>query len=115
MLEHRYPKARERAPDGGGPAPAGYPKHEAFFPTVPAGTAFSEVARFTGRPDRIRIRGGAIDTDVQLVERGRSASTTIRVAINEILELAPGQERVLARDPAGAGGQALEILGLWSK
>lgn len=114
MVDRGYPQARP-AP----PAPAGarsfesYEWYEARRPTLAAGTAFVEVARFSGRPDRIEIQSGSSDVEVRLSRRGEAPGDPVRIVSIGAVDFGAGADLVEARDVNGVGGQSVLIMGFY--
>ncbi len=87
---------------------------ESFTATLPAGTAFTAVANFSGTPDSVRLAtlSGAID--FRLAFRGESPMSPIRVDSANPVETGARAQFVEARDPAGAGAQIVVVTGRYS-
>ncbi len=85
--------------------------YESFMFTVPAGTTFVDAGAFSGRPDSIQFQVSAIGTDVRFRNRGEAPGATIRVNVTGTQNIAVAAEVVEIRDPAGAGGQVIVVIG----
>jgi len=92
----------------------GYDWYEEFLFTIPAGTAFVEAGRFSGRPDKIIARCNASSQEIRLRRQGEAPGSTIRLRIAEPLTIPTGAEIVEARDPSGAGAGVIFVTALFS-
>lgn len=102
-----YPKPRDRSrPVGAAPDSPSATYDSGSF-TLPAGTAFSTVARFAGRPDFIGITCTAVGTEARLTDIGENPGPTFDAARFGIVGDLPGRDLLEARDPAGVGGQVV--------
>jgi hypothetical protein len=98
---------------GSGVVPGSFPRYEARTATLAASTAFQEVARFSGRPDRVDLHSSAIGVEFRLRNRGQDQSANLVVRAAGPYETDASFELVEARDPAGAGGQLVTVVGYW--
>jgi hypothetical protein len=109
-----YPPAR---PDvrgyGPGIIPGSFPRQQSKTATLAASTAFQEVVRFSGRPDRIDLHTSAIGVEFQYRNRGSDAVPGPVLRATGSYEADASFEIVEARDPAGAGGQLVTVTGYW--
>lgn len=107
-----YPPERQSAQR---PAPARvaetFDNLEGFRAVLAAGTAFQEVASFSGTADSVHVNtiGGPIDVRVRF--RGEAPGFPIQIPANGQLELRARAQFIEARDPGGGGAQAVIVTG----
>jgi hypothetical protein len=84
---------------------------ESFRAILLATTAFQEVASFSGTADSVHINtiGGPVDVRVRF--RGEAAGGFVQIPANGNIELKARAQFVEARDPGGAGAQAVITTG----
>jgi hypothetical protein len=84
---------------------------ESFTAILTATTSFQEVASFSGTPESVHINtiGGPVDVRVRY--RGEAAGNFVHLPANGQLELKVPAQFIEARDPAGAGAQAVMCTG----
>lgn len=87
---------------------------ESFTATLPAGTAFTAVANFSGTPDSVRLAPRTGPIEFRLAFRGEAPGSPIAVDAANPLETGSRAQFVEARDPAGAGGQIVVVSGRYS-
>lgn len=110
-----YPPERQAAErPAAGRETESFDNVEAFTATLPAGTAFTSIADFSGTPDSVHLLALTGPVDVRLAFRGESPGRSIRIAANVPMETRARAQFVEARDPAGAGGQIVIVTGRWS-
>lgn len=105
-----YPEPRER-PEGA--IAQRFPRMESRHATLAASTLFQEVARFSGRPDRIDLHSSAAAVEFRFRNRGQDSTTGLIVRAAGPYETDASFDLVEARDPAGAGGQLVTAVGYW--
>jgi len=98
---------------GAGLVPGRFPRMESRSATLAASTAFQEVARFSGRPDRIDLHASAAAVEFRFRNRGQDSTTGLVVRAAGAYETDASFELVEARDPAGGGGQLVTAVGYW--
>lgn len=108
-----YPRPACGRDYGPGVVPGSFPRYDARTATLAASTAFQEVARFSGRPDRIDVHASAAGVEFRFRNRGQDQSTNLVVRAAGAYETDASFELVEARDPAGAGGQLVTAVGYW--
>lgn len=109
-----YPPCRcESRGYGPGATSVRFPRYEARTLTLAASTAFQEVARYSGRPDRIDLHSSAAGIEYRLRNRGESQEANLVSRAAGVYETDLSKEIVEARDPAGAGGQLVTAVGFW--
>jgi len=109
-----FPPARPDVRDyGAGNIPGKYPRYDAKTATLAASAVFQEVARFSGRPDRIDLHASAAGVEFRMRNRGQDVSSALVVRTLGPYETDASFELVEARDPAGAGGQLVTVVGYW--
>lgn len=110
-----FPPARPAIRDyGAGLVPGRFPRMESRSATLAASALFQEIARFSGRPDRIDLGSSAVGMEFRFRNRGQDATTGLVVRGVGQYETDASFELVEARDPAGAGGQFVTAVGFWS-
>lgn len=90
-----------------------FPRYQSNTITLAATTAFQEVIRFAGRPDRIDYAASAAGVEVRFRNRGETVTDSIRVPNAAFHDTDLSKEIMEARDPAGAGGQLVTAHGMW--
>jgi len=109
-----FPAPREAARGyGPGAVALRFPRYESRSATLAATTVFAEVARFSGRPDRVDLHSSAAGVEFRLRNRGQADNTGLIVRAAGSYETDASFELVEARDPAGAGGQLVTSVGYW--
>ena len=98
---------------GAGVLPGRFPRVESRSATLAAVATFAEIARFSGRPDRIDLHSSAAGVEFRFRNRGQDATTGLVVRAAGSYETDASFELVEARDPAGAGGQLVTAVGYW--
>jgi len=110
----KFPDARKDIRDyGPGNIPGKYPRLDAKTATLAASAEFQEVARFSGRPDRIDLHASAAGVEFRMRNRGQDVSSALVVRTPGPYETDASFELVEARDPAGTGGQLVTVVGYW--
>lgn len=110
----KFPDAHPGVRDyGAGNIPGKYPRYDAKTATLAASVVFQEVARFSGRPDRIDLHASAAGVEFRMRNRGQDVSSALVVRTLGPYETDASFELVEARDPAGAGGQLVTVVGYW--
>lgn len=110
-----FPRCRCDTRDvGPGLVPGRFPRQQRFTATLGAVTTFAEVARFSGRPDRIDLHSSAAGVEFQYRNRGGDTVPGPVVRAAGAYETDASFDLVDARDPAGAGGQLVTVIGYWS-
>lgn len=109
------PPARTRA--GGAPPITSekFARYETIETTIAAGTDFLEQGRFSGTPDAIDIWCSAAGMQVQLADLAVNEVSSFNTEANATLSTYVSRRLVLARDPAGTGGQLLRVTGKWAE
>src|SRR6266545_125227 len=114
VLDPGYPANRPEVRDyGPGVVPGRFPRYDAKTATLAASAAFQEVARFSGRPDRIDLHASAAGVEFRMRNRGQDVSSALVVRTLGPYETDASFELVEARDPAAAGGQLVTVVGYW--
>ena len=90
-----------------------FPRYQSNTITLAASTAFQEVIRFAGRPDRIDYAASAAGVEIRFRNRGETVTDTIRVPNAAFHDTDLSKEIMEARDPTGAGGQLVTAHGMW--
>ena len=108
-----YPRPQAGRDYGAGLVPGRFPRMESRSATLAAVATFAEVARFSGRPDRIDLHSSAAGVEFRFRNRGQDATTGLVVRAGGSYETDASFELVEARDPAGAGGQLVTAVGYW--
>lgn len=115
IIDYGYPANRPAVRDyGAGTSPGRFPRVESRAATLAASTVFQEVARFSGRPDRIDLHSSAAAVEFRFRNRGQDATTGLVVRAAGAYETDASFDLVEARDPAGAGGQLVTAVGYWA-
>jgi len=109
-----FPKPQAGRDVGAGVVPGSFPRVEARSATLAASTAFQEIARFSGRPQRIDLHASAAGVEFRFRNRGQDATTGLVVRAAGSYETDASFDLVEARDPAGAGGQLVTAVGYWT-
>ncbi len=109
-----YPKPREERGYGPGLASTKYNRYQANTITLAASTAFQEVIRFSGRPDRVDLSASAAGVEYRFRNRGEPPTDAIRAPGTAFHDTDLSKEIVEARDPTGAGGQTVTAHGMWT-
>lgn len=109
-----YPRPQPGRDVGPGVLPGSFPRAESRSATLAAVTTFAEIARFSGRPDRIDLHSSAAGVEFRFRNRGQDATTGLVVRAAGSYETDASFDLVEARDPAGAGGQLVTAVGFWS-
>lgn len=86
--------------------------YEEIIANVPAGSAFSEIGRFSGRPGKVILRSRLATAEIRFRRLGGPPGDAIRVRSTDVFEVATGEQIVEARDVAGAGGDSVQVTGL---
>ena len=111
----KFPDARPSIRDyGAGLVPGRFPRMESRSATLAASALFQEIARFSGRPDRIDLGSSAVGMEFRFRNRGQDATTGLVIRGVGQYETDASFELVEARDPAGGGGQFVTAVGFWS-
>lgn len=108
-----YPRPAAGRDYGPGVVPGRFPRVESRSATLAASTTFQEIARFSGRPDRIDLGASAVGLEFRFRNRGQDATTGLVVRGVGQYETDASFELVEARDPAGGGGQFVTATGYW--
>lgn len=82
---------------------------------IPAGTAFSELGRFAGTPDNIDLWASAAGMEVKLADVALNEDGFFNTQANANFRTYMTRRIVLARDPAGTGGQTITAVGKWAE
>jgi hypothetical protein len=112
--EHSFPPHREHQGYGLGAVATKFPRYQSATITLTATTAFQEVVRFAGRPDRIDVAASAAGVNFRLRNRGEENTDLIRIVNAAFHETDISKEIVEAQDPTGAGGQIVTVHGMWT-
>lgn len=91
-----------------------YAWYDARRVAVPAGTAFSEVTRFPGRPDALILTSTATNMRFRVRNLTEPAGEIIATGSEGTLELPFGADIVEVQDPTGVGGQIVSVVGLYA-
>lgn len=109
-----FPPERGR---GYGPAPLvaeKFNRYETIAVTLGATAVFTEVGRFSGYPDAIDIWCNTAGMEVKLTDLELREESAISTEANTTIHTSISRRVVSARDPAGAGGQLLRVVGKWA-
>lgn len=114
VLPAVYPGARESRGYGAGAVSERFPRLDAQHATLAASAEFQEVARFSGRPDRIDLHSSAAGVEFRFRNRGQDATDGFPVRAAGLYETNASFDLVEARDPAAGGGQLVTAVGFWA-
>jgi len=109
----RFPQPRPGRDYGPGVVPGSFPRYDSGTLTLAASTAFQQVRSFSGRPDRIDLHASAAGVEFRLRNKGQDQSSTVVTRAAGPYETDASFDLVEARDPAGAGGQFVSVVGYW--
>ena len=110
-----FPPAHKDVRDyGAGLVPGRFPRMESRSATLAASALFQEIARFSGRPDRIDLGASAVGVEFRFRNRGQDATTGLVIRGVGQYETDASFELVEARDPAAGGGQFVTAVGYWA-
>lgn len=107
-----FPRARQEAerPTAGREYES-FESVEPFTAVLPAGTAFTEIAPFSGTTDSVLVHATAAGIEVRVRRRGEAPGRAFTLPANDVVELRTGAESLEARDSGGVGGQTVIVLG----
>lgn len=108
-----YPAPRHHEESRLGAYSTRYPRYQSNTVTLSATTAWQEVIRFAGRPDRIDVAASAAGVEFRFRNRGESPTDALRVPNAAFHDTDISKEIVEARDSTGAGGQLVTAHGMW--
>lgn len=114
-----YPAARDRGSHPPGSAVPRYERYETVSGTVAAGTAFTRLGQFSGRPDFIRLiaptSAGAVPiVEWRLTDRvGREESVILQWG-RDGNDFPISRDVVEVRDTTGVGGFTASATGFWA-
>lgn len=98
---------------GAGVLPGSFPRQQRGVATLAAVTTFAEIARFSGRPDRIDLHVSGVGVEFQYRNRGAEPVPGPILRAAGSYETDASFDIVEARDPAGVGGQLVTVVGYW--
>jgi len=114
-IDRGYPAGVIRAPGAAYIASEKFGRYETVQGVIPAGTAFSEIGRFSGTPDQVDVWASAAGLDVRFADTATPEESAVRTIANDWVRNVAARRIVQARDPAGAGGQTVSVLGKWAE
>jgi len=113
--ERGYPPGVIRAPGAPYIVSEKFGRYETVQAVLGATTAFTELGRFSGIPDQVDVWASAAGLDVRLRDTAFPEESAVRTIANDWVRNVAARRVVEARDPAGAGGQTVSVVGKWAE
>jgi hypothetical protein len=113
--ERGYPPGVIRAPGAAYIVSEKFGRYETVQAVLGATTTFTELGRFSGTPDQVDIWASAAGLDVRLRDTAFPEESAVRTIANDWVRNVAARRVVEARDPAGAGGQTVSVVGKWAE
>jgi hypothetical protein len=113
--ERGYPPGQPRDPGAPFIVSEKFGRYETIQAVLGATTTFTELGRFSGTPDQVDVWASAANLDVRFKDTATPEESAVKTIANDWVRNVNARRIVEARDPAGAGGQTVSVLGKWAE